>query len=120
MNIREALMGPAPCQACGAWVEWNGISWVALGTGDKFHDCEPYLEGARQGSTAMDKAAERGLVVRALPRYDASDLGPRRILRPAAYTEPAWLEAVGFTVKALALLLGVLLVALLVVHPWAP
>lgn len=41
---RQVILGPAPCHRCGAWVEYAGVEWLALGT-DEPHDCRPYLEG---------------------------------------------------------------------------
>lgn len=38
----EVLLGPVPCSRCGAWVEWAGLEWLALGTTER-HDCWPYL-----------------------------------------------------------------------------
>lgn len=40
------ILGPVPCATCGAWVEWAGIEWLALGTHQP-HECEPYLAGQR-------------------------------------------------------------------------
>lgn len=36
------LIGPVQCKGCGAWVEWAGVDWLALGTTER-HDCSPYL-----------------------------------------------------------------------------
>lgn len=41
---RVVILGPAPCQRCGAWVEWAGVDWLALDS-DEVHDCAPYLAG---------------------------------------------------------------------------
>lgn len=43
LEPRRVVLGPAPCHACGAWIEWLGIgSWVSLGT-DEPHGCEAFL-----------------------------------------------------------------------------
>lgn len=36
------ILGPAPCQGCGAWVDWAGAAWVNAGT-DARHACGPFL-----------------------------------------------------------------------------
>lgn len=51
---RVVILGPAPCQRCGAWVEWCGVEWLAL-LSDEPHDCGPYLEA--QLRTAADLSA---------------------------------------------------------------
>jgi hypothetical protein len=40
------LLGPVPCQGCGAWVEWAGVEWLAVATREA-HRCEPFRAGQR-------------------------------------------------------------------------
>lgn len=103
LTIREALMGPAPCQGCGAWVEWNGLAWVGLDT-DQFHDCAPYLPDA---IAAARQRLDTALAA-SLPTYGATDLGARPVVRPADYTEPAWLLVTDAIMRGLAIAAAVI------------
>ena len=40
------ILGPAPCQGCGAWVEWAGVEWLGVGSRQR-HECEPFRAGQR-------------------------------------------------------------------------
>ena len=42
----QPVLGPAPCQVCGAWVEWVACcGWLALAS-DEMHECGAYVLGA--------------------------------------------------------------------------
>lgn len=100
---RAVLLGPAPCKTCGAWVEWAGVAWLALGEQEP-HRCEPFLVNGLyklQGGAATPRPQ---LVARSMIR--TAELHP---------VEPAWVQrsekAVWLAVSFLAALL--LLAALL-------
>jgi hypothetical protein len=92
------LLGPVPCRACGAWVEWAGAGWLALGTQER-HDCAPYLAGRIAG--------------RIVPRSMVSDQAHQ--LTQAEAT-PEWLPGQ----QALAIGVGVLLVLLILALAYPP
>lgn len=65
------LIGPAPCQGCGAWVEWAGVDWLNRGTGGR-HECAPHIAGRSQlaGRLSRDQAHVVAPVAGAtLPRW---------------------------------------------------
>jgi hypothetical protein len=51
----EVLLGPSPCCQCGAWVEWAGTDWLALGTRER-HTCSPFMVAGRRRSSIRDQA----------------------------------------------------------------
>lgn len=134
----RVLLGPAPCQGCGAWVEWAGVEWLALGSQER-HSCAPFLAGqadalcvhGRQGPHATE-----GM----LPYGDGHCSGPgswwpttevvAEWTRPAPepYRQahealPMWPDQLGTVILTLAALLAWAFVVVLVVRwllgwPW--
>lgn len=84
-------LGPAPCMRCGAWVEWAGVAWLALGT-DEPHECWPYLGG---GVPEPEIVAEWTRPTTGLPAYRGAHPMPPEL--------PAWVLRLGTVLLALAL-----------------
>jgi hypothetical protein len=95
---REVLLGPAPCQRCGAWVEWAGVRWLALGT-DEAHECTPYLHPGEEPEVVAS------WVRPPVPPYQQAH-------QPA----PAWLGYLGAGIMWLGATLAVGFAVLLVVR----
>lgn len=57
----RVLLGPVPCRGCGAWVEWAGVDWLAIGSTER-HECAPYLRG---GERVLRPDPEQYLRIRA-------------------------------------------------------
>lgn len=97
------LLGPLPCQTCGAWVEWAGTDWLAVATTER-HECgaflQPYLQQAFAGLARVRPST--GLMQ-----------AHRLIDYPPIVTTPAERR----TLQVMIVLLGVALIALIALWP---
>lgn len=77
------VLGPAACHTCGAWVEWAGVEWLALGTTER-HDCTPYLAYADAVLAAVMAAPARVRPRSAAAGADPGALEPDSLGRDVA------------------------------------
>lgn len=91
----RALMGPAPCQGCGAWVEWAGAAWINAGTeAGEPHSCAPF-------------SAERPIVeIVAEWTRPTTGLAPVRMAHPEPAPLPGWVRGLGLGLLWVACLLA--------------
>lgn len=120
---RHVILGPAPCHRCGAWVEWAGVEWLALGT-DEPHDCAPFLEG--QGLCIHGRQGPHS-TTGMLPYGDGHCSGPgswwpamevvsdwvrpttglrQAHLEPVPWAEPRWMRTLGAAILWVAFFLA--------------
>lgn len=90
----RVVLGPAPCQRCGAWVDWAGVVWTNAGTKGT-HECAPFLQ--------LDEP--EGEVVAEWVR-PTTGLAPYRMAHPAPEPLPAWVHPLGQGLLWVGLLLG--------------